>query len=110
MLVILQRDIPPWPHRSRIGTLGEKADITGFENSGPVNLPKRSISPISSWGAPVPEQAMADQKPQQPQKGRLQFNYIKGPTYREIPCDGVLGGRTPHGLLWMSIYSERTPI
>jgi hypothetical protein len=54
---------------------------------------------------------MTDQPSEPPKRGRLQFNYIKGPTYREVVCDGAIGGRTREGgLLWMSLFAERGPI
>lgn len=40
----------------------------------------------------------------------VQIHYIKTDTYREIPCHGVIGGPTPQGQLWVSLYSERPPI
>jgi hypothetical protein len=53
---------------------------------------------------------MADEKQNGPPTAKLQFNYIKGPDYREVACHGVLGGTTPQGKLWMTIFSERPPI
>jgi hypothetical protein len=41
---------------------------------------------------------------------KLQFHYIKGPNYHEVPCHGAIGGVTPQGKIWMSLYSERTPL
>lgn len=41
---------------------------------------------------------------------KLSFNYIKGPGYREIPCDGAIGGLAPQGKLWMAFYAERYPL
>jgi hypothetical protein len=40
----------------------------------------------------------------------VQIHYIKTDGYREIPCHGVIGGPTPQGQLWLSLYSERPPI
>jgi hypothetical protein len=40
----------------------------------------------------------------------VQMHYIKTDGYREVPCHGVIGGPTPQGLLWMSLYAERPPI
>lgn len=51
---------------------------------------------------------MSDEKGAEPFK--LQFHYIKGSEYREIACHGVIGGPTPIGKLWISFYSERSPI
>ena len=41
---------------------------------------------------------------------KLQFHYIKSPDYREVGCDGVLGGVTPRRKIVMSLFSERGPI
>lgn len=41
---------------------------------------------------------------------KVQFHYIKSPSYREVACHGVFGGPTPQGLLWVSLFSERGPI
>lgn len=40
----------------------------------------------------------------------LQIHYLKTANYREVPCHGVIGGVTPQGQLWMSLYTERHPI
>jgi hypothetical protein len=40
----------------------------------------------------------------------VQIHYIKTDGYREVPCHGVIGGPTPQGQLWLSLYSERPPI
>lgn len=38
----------------------------------------------------------------------LIINYLKANDYREIACDGALGGPTPDGsLIWIALYSER---
>jgi len=41
---------------------------------------------------------------------KLQFHYIKGPTYREVPCHGAIGGVTPQGKISLAFYAERYPI
>jgi hypothetical protein len=42
---------------------------------------------------------------------KLQFHYIKGPEYRELLCDGAIGGVTPSGRrICISFYAERGPI
>lgn len=41
---------------------------------------------------------------------KLQFHYLKGATYRELPCHGALGGVTAQGKIWMSLFSERGAI
>jgi hypothetical protein len=51
------------------------------------------------------EQVLAAASP-----ANIQFHYIKSPDYREIACHGVLGGPTPHRVIWMSLFSERFPI
>lgn len=39
------------------------------------------------------------------------IHYIKTSNYREIACDGVVGGVTPRARkIWMGFYSERSPI
>jgi hypothetical protein len=42
---------------------------------------------------------------------KLQFHYIKGPNYRELFCDGAIGGVTPSGRhICISFFAERAPI
>lgn len=42
---------------------------------------------------------------------KLQFHYIKGPDYRELFCDGAIGGLTPSGRrICIAFYAERGPI
>jgi hypothetical protein len=53
---------------------------------------------------------MADAKEGGAPTVKLQFHYIKGPTYREEACHGVIGGHTPQGGMWVSFYTERYPI
>jgi hypothetical protein len=53
---------------------------------------------------------MADEKATAAEPFRLQFHYIKGPTYREIAAHGVIGGVTPQGKVWMALYTERGPL
>ncbi|MBY5488678.1 hypothetical protein ELH49_20715 [Rhizobium ruizarguesonis] len=40
----------------------------------------------------------------------VDINYIKAAGYREISCDGILGGPTPSEKMWLAFYSERLPI
>lgn len=40
----------------------------------------------------------------------LRFNYLKAGSFKEVPCDGTLGGETPQGRFWIGFYSERYPI
>lgn len=40
----------------------------------------------------------------------LSFHYVKSPDYREISCDGALGGVTPKKRIWMALYAERGPV
>ena len=41
----------------------------------------------------------------------FEFHYIKSPGYRELLCDGIIGGLTPNGQrISLSIYAERGPI
>jgi hypothetical protein len=54
---------------------------------------------------------MPDEKKENgPLTAKLQFNYIKGPGYREVACHGAIGGTTPQGKIWMSLFAERPPI
>ncbi len=43
-----------------------------------------------------------------PQK--MRFDYLKSPLFRMIHADGVVGGPTPKGLLFLSFFNERMPI
>lgn len=40
----------------------------------------------------------------------LDFNYLKSRDFREASCDGVVGGPTPAGKLWMAFFTERLPL
>lgn len=40
----------------------------------------------------------------------IDINYVKSASYREVPCDGALGGITPQKKLWVGFYSERLPL
>lgn len=40
----------------------------------------------------------------------IDVHYLKSEGFREVACDGVMGGPTPHGKLWLSFYSERFPL
>src|SRR5205809_4995150 len=53
---------------------------------------------------------MTEQPPSAPSTAKIQFHYIKSPDYREVACHGALGGPTPQKYIWMSLFSERTPI
>lgn len=52
---------------------------------------------------------MADEPKTEPES-RLAFNYIKSPDYREISAHGAVGGPTPRGEIWLSLFGERYPI
>ncbi len=41
---------------------------------------------------------------------KLKVNYIKSNSFRVIHVDGVLGGLTPTGDIFISVYSQRGPI
>ena len=41
---------------------------------------------------------------------RVDINYIKSAAFREVACDGVVGGPTPNGKIWISFYTERFPL
>jgi hypothetical protein len=40
----------------------------------------------------------------------VDINYIKSSDFREIACDGAIGGPTPRGKLWLAFYTERLPL
>lgn len=40
----------------------------------------------------------------------LTINYLKSNGFREVACDGALGGPTPNGSLWLAFYTERFPL
>jgi len=40
----------------------------------------------------------------------VDIHYIKTPDFREVACDGALGGPTPRGKLWLAFYNERFPL
>jgi len=39
----------------------------------------------------------------------VDINYIKSADFREVACDGVIGGPTPNQKLWVAFYTERLP-
>jgi hypothetical protein len=45
-----------------------------------------------------------------PEKDKVKFYYIKANDFRVIHMDGVFGGLTPTGDIFMSIFSQRPPI
>ncbi len=40
----------------------------------------------------------------------VMFNYIKSNYFRVVHADGAMGGFTPRGHLFMSLFSERAPL
>jgi hypothetical protein len=40
----------------------------------------------------------------------IAVNYLKSNDFREIACDGAIGGPTPQGKLWVAFYAERFPL
>ncbi len=40
----------------------------------------------------------------------IDFNYIKSGDFREVSCDGVVGGPTPQGKVWLAFFTERFPL
>jgi hypothetical protein len=40
----------------------------------------------------------------------VMFNYIKSNYFRVVHADGAMGGFTPRGQLFFSLYSERAPL
>jgi hypothetical protein len=53
---------------------------------------------------------MAEERERPAEPFKLQFHYIKGSTYHESACHGAIGGPTPHGKIWMALFSERYPL
>jgi hypothetical protein len=43
-------------------------------------------------------------------KATVEFHYIKGNAFRVVHVDGAMGGITPAGLIFVSLYSERPAI
>ena len=50
---------------------------------------------------------MADE---QKRPAEIRFDYIKTPDFRVSHADGIIGGVTPNGSLFMAFYHERQPI
>jgi hypothetical protein len=44
------------------------------------------------------------------EKQTIQFHYIKANLFRVIHVDGAIGGLTPTGDIFVSLYSQRGPI
>lgn len=40
----------------------------------------------------------------------VDIHYQKTADFREVACDGALGGPTPQGKVWLAFYSERFPL
>lgn len=40
----------------------------------------------------------------------VDLNYIKSQTFREVACDGFVGGLTPNEKIWAAFYTERYPL
>ena len=53
---------------------------------------------------------MAEESEPKSETAKLQFHYIKGPEYREIPCHGAIGGIAPQKKIFMSLFTERGAI
>ena len=54
---------------------------------------------------------MADQNNQKlPANAKLRFRYIKSYGFRTVKVDGAIGGFTPRGEIFMSLYTERPQI
>ena len=45
-----------------------------------------------------------------PEKDKVKFHYIKANGFRVVHMDGVFGGLSPTGDIFMSIFSQRPPI
>lgn len=46
----------------------------------------------------------------EPAQPTVDINYIKSRDFREIGCDGVIGGPTPTSKLWLAFFTERLPL
>lgn len=44
------------------------------------------------------------------EQDKVKFHYIKANSFRVVHMDGVFGGLTPTGDIFMSIFSQRPPI
>ena len=44
------------------------------------------------------------------EKKKIPFHFLKSPAYRTFHVDGAVGGATPNGGVWITLYSERGPI
>ena len=53
---------------------------------------------------------MEDNEVKQEIPSKIKFNYIKSNHFRVVHADGVIGNGTPRNDLFMSFYSERTPL
>lgn len=40
----------------------------------------------------------------------VDINYAQSGGFREVACDGVMGGPTPNGKVWLGFYTERFPL
>ncbi|MBR1154875.1 hypothetical protein [Bradyrhizobium sp. JYMT SZCCT0428] len=40
----------------------------------------------------------------------IDIHYQKSTEFREVACDGALGGPTPQGKVWLAFYNERFPL
>ena len=54
---------------------------------------------------PAQPEQLSDAEP-----ATVDINYLKATDFREIACDGALGGPTPQGKLWVAFYTERYPL
>ena len=50
---------------------------------------------------------MSDMK--QSENKKIKFLYEKGPTYRTTKADGVIGGVSPKGKIFMDFFNEKPP-
>jgi hypothetical protein len=53
---------------------------------------------------------MVDVREEEDSRKTIIINYVKSFVYREIACDGALGGPTPQKKLWVAFYTERYPL
>ncbi|MER9702183.1 hypothetical protein [Mesorhizobium sp. M0146] len=47
---------------------------------------------------------------EEPTAPTIDVHYLKSKIYREVSCDGAVGGPTPTNKIWIGFYSERLPV
>lgn len=83
--------------------------------SGDIQTLTDSMSNESAWPQPKVSLMVGDDpniggQAAQPASQTVDINYIKSRDFREVACDGVLGGPTPNSKLWLAFFTERLPL